>query len=49
MILDNCEHFVDACAELAKQLLQSCPHLKILATSREALGIASENVYSIPR
>lgn len=48
MILDNCEHFVDACAELAKQLLQSCPHLKILATSREALGIASENVYSIP-
>ena len=42
LILDNCEHLIDACAELAEALLHSCPGLRVLATSREALGIAGE-------
>src|SRR6266508_1019419 len=48
LILDNCEHLVDACAHLANALLQSCPLLKILATSREPLGILGEAVYRVP-
>ncbi|MDQ3005526.1 MAG: tetratricopeptide repeat protein, partial [Chloroflexota bacterium] len=48
LILDNCEHLLDACAELADQLLRSCPNLKILATSREALGIIGEALYQVP-
>ncbi len=48
LILDNCEHLLDACAELADQLLKSCPNLKILATSREALGIIGEALYQVP-
>lgn len=48
LILDNCEHLVHACAQLAQQLLAHCPHLKILATSREALGIAGEVTYQVP-
>ncbi len=48
LILDNCEHLIDACAELARRLLSACPRLTILATSREALGIAGEAVYSVP-
>jgi predicted ATPase len=48
LILDNCEHLLDACAELAEQLLRSCPNLKILATSREALGILGEALYQVP-
>ena len=48
LILDNCEHLLDACAELADQLLKSCPNLKILATSREALGILGEALYQVP-
>src|SRR5262249_55093257 len=39
VLLDNCEHLVEACARLAEGLLSTCPHLRILATSREALGI----------
>lgn len=42
LILDNCEHLVDACALLVDALLHTCPGLKILASSREALGIAGE-------
>lgn len=42
LVLDNCEHLVDACAELADILLRSCPGLKVLATSREPLGVAGE-------
>jgi predicted ATPase/DNA-binding CsgD family transcriptional regulator len=42
LILDNCEHLLDACAVLADALLRSCPDLKILATSREPLGIGGE-------
>ncbi len=36
LILDNCEHLIRACAELAEALLRACPGLRILATSREA-------------
>jgi predicted ATPase/DNA-binding XRE family transcriptional regulator len=47
IILDNCEHVLDACAQLADTLLKQCPHLKILATSREALGVAGESSYPV--
>jgi predicted ATPase/transcriptional regulator with XRE-family HTH domain len=48
LILDNCEHLIDACAELADSLLRGSPNLKLLVTSREALGIAGETVFSVP-
>jgi non-specific serine/threonine protein kinase len=48
LILDNCEHLLDACAGLADTLLKNCPNLKILATSREALGIIGEALYRVP-
>jgi predicted ATPase/class 3 adenylate cyclase len=48
LILDNCEHLVEVCAKLAEQLLHTCPNLKIIASSREALGIAGETVYRVP-
>lgn len=48
LILDNCEHLVDACARMADTLLRACPDLTILATSREALGITGEIVFSVP-
>lgn len=47
LILDNCEHVISACAQLADALLRRCPKLKILASSREALGIAGESNYPI--
>jgi non-specific serine/threonine protein kinase len=48
LVLDNCEHLAQSCAELADTLLRGCPSLRILATSREALGIAGENVFRVP-
>ncbi len=48
LVLDNCEHLIDACAQLADALLHACPKLKILATSREALGIAGETPHRVP-
>ncbi len=48
LILDNCEHLIEACAQLADSLLRAAPRLKILATSREALGIAGETAYRVP-
>jgi predicted ATPase/DNA-binding SARP family transcriptional activator len=48
IVLDNCEHVVDAAAELAEALLRGCPKLSLLATSREALGIAGERTWLIP-
>jgi len=48
LVLDNCEHLVGACAELADALLHACPLLTILATSREALNIAGETVWPVP-
>jgi predicted ATPase/DNA-binding CsgD family transcriptional regulator len=47
-LLDNCEHLVTACAQLAETLLQKCSHLKILATSREILGITGEAAWNVP-
>jgi non-specific serine/threonine protein kinase len=47
LILDNCEHLVDACAELAEQLLLRCWQLRILATSREPLRIPGEYAYPV--
>jgi non-specific serine/threonine protein kinase len=47
LVLDNCEHLVPACAELASTLLRTCPRLQILATSREALGIAGERAWKV--
>jgi non-specific serine/threonine protein kinase len=48
LILDNCEHVLNACAALISALLTSCPSIKILATSREPLGIIGEAVYRVP-
>jgi predicted ATPase/class 3 adenylate cyclase len=48
LILDNCEHLIQACARLADDLLHQCVGLKILASSREALGIAGEVSYHVP-
>ncbi|MBI1742489.1 hypothetical protein HYR54_05410 [Candidatus Acetothermia bacterium] len=48
LLLDNCEHLLSACAQLAEALLRACPKLRILATSREALGIAGERTYRVP-
>ncbi len=48
LALDNCEHLVAACGHLAETLLRTCPTLKILATSREALGIPGEALWRVP-
>ncbi|MGW0838785.1 ATP-binding protein [Streptomyces sp. NPDC002787] len=47
IVLDNCEHLVDACAELAQALLAASPGLCILATSRRTLGIFGEHVFTV--
>lgn len=44
LILDNCEHLLDACAQLTNALLSGCPELRILATSRQPLGITAEQI-----
>jgi len=49
LVLDNCEHLVEACAKLAVQLLRGCPHLRILATSRQPLAVTGESVLSVPQ
>ena len=48
LLLDNCEHLIETCARLADHLLHQCAGLKILASSREGLGIAGEAAYRIP-
>jgi predicted ATPase/DNA-binding XRE family transcriptional regulator len=48
LILDNCEHLIQACAQLADTLLRACPTLHLLTTSREALGVAGERLYLVP-
>jgi predicted ATPase/DNA-binding SARP family transcriptional activator len=47
ILLDNCEHLVDAAASLAETLLAACPELRILATSRELLGARGEVVFTV--
>jgi non-specific serine/threonine protein kinase len=48
LVLDNCEHVIQAVAELANMLLKSCPNVRILATSREALRIIGESSWQVP-
>jgi predicted ATPase/DNA-binding CsgD family transcriptional regulator len=48
LVLDNCEHLIGPCAELAEALLRSCPGLRVLATSREALAIPGEVAWPVP-
>jgi predicted ATPase/class 3 adenylate cyclase len=48
LVFDNCEHVVTACARLAEALLRACPHVRILASSRESLGIAGETAWPLP-
>lgn len=48
LIFDNCEHLIETCAELADTILRTCPNIRILATSREALGIAGETIFRVP-
>jgi predicted ATPase/DNA-binding SARP family transcriptional activator len=47
LVLDNCEHLLDVCAALAETLLEGCPHLQILATSRQVLGLTGEVVWRV--
>ena len=48
LVLDNCEHLIEACAQAADRLLHACPDVKILVSSREALGIDGEATYRVP-
>ena len=48
IVLDNCEHLLDACATLTASLLKKCPNLRLLATSRQGLGVAGEVRMSLP-
>lgn len=48
LVLDNCEHLLDGCARLVDAMLRSCPELRILATSREVLGITGETTWRVP-
>ena len=47
LVLDNCEHLLDPCAELVHELLRSCAGVTVLATSREPLGVDGESVYRL--
>src|SRR5829696_858490 len=49
LVVDNCEHLLDATARLADSFLDSCPNVSILATSREVLGVEGEVRWSVPR
>ena len=48
LVLDNCEHLIAACAELADALVRSCPRLTIVATSREGLNVPGETLMPVP-
>jgi len=48
IVLDNCEHLVDACAQMAHKILQAALDVRILASSREALGLVGEATYRVP-
>lgn len=48
IVLDNCEHLVDACAELAQALLSATSGLRMVTTSRRALGLFGEQVFAVP-
>ena len=48
IVLDNCEHLLGACSELARAVLVATPDVKLIATSREGLGVPGESAYSVP-
>jgi non-specific serine/threonine protein kinase len=48
LVLDNCEHLIEACAGVADLLLRACPELRVLATSCQPLGIAGEMTFRVP-
>jgi predicted ATPase/DNA-binding XRE family transcriptional regulator len=48
LVLDNCEHLLETCAHLVDMLLRACPELRVLATSREALGLSGEVAWRVP-
>lgn len=48
LVLDNCEHVLDGCAQMVEALSQGCANLTVLTTSREAIGIAGESVWRVP-
>ena len=48
LVLDNCEHLTEAAAKLTERLLEACPALSILATSREPLGVEGERTWPVP-
>lgn len=48
LVLDNCEHLINACAALANQLLQRAVAVRILATSRQKFGMQGEQVFAVP-
>ena len=47
LVLDNCEHVIDAAAKLTESLLRTCPRLRVLATSRESLGLGGESIFAL--
>ena len=47
LVLDNCEHLVDACAAVVSAILRACPWVRILATSRESLGVPGEHILTL--
>jgi len=47
LVLDNCEHLADACATLVSAILRACPRVRILATSREPLGVVGEHILTL--
>lgn len=48
LVLDNCEHLLDVCGTVVVKLLEACPHLTILTTSREPLGVSGELSWLVP-
>lgn len=48
LVLDNCEHLLEACARLSDALIRECPHVRVVATSREPLGLVGEVAWRVP-
>lgn len=48
LVVDNCEHLAAPCAELVNDLLRGCPRLRVVATSRQPLGVAGETIWRVP-
>lgn len=48
LVVDNCEHLIDAVAHVVHDLLRNCPHVRIVATSRERLGLHGESLFEVP-